>query len=65
MITIEGKQYYTAREFAEQNGVYKNYICRLAREGKLPGKKTDLGWILPVDETDQAWAGRNRKRGRK
>lgn len=66
MIIIEGRQYYTASEFARRNSVYKNYVCRRAREGFFPdAMKTDLGWLLPVKEADEAWAARNKKRGRK
>lgn len=54
--------YYTVPQFSEKHQVTESYVCRLLRQGKLPGKKIGVQWFLGA-EADIVWAERSRKRG--
>lgn len=52
MIELNGISYYTAREFADEVGVTKTYICRLVRNEILPSFNTGHQYLIPVEALD-------------
>ena len=54
-------EYYTVPQFSQKHKVTESYVCRMLRQGKLPGKKVGVQWFL-APEADVVWAERSRRR---
>ena len=50
MIIVDGVRYVTAHDAARAAGITRDYIGKLCRDGKLPGKFISGRWFVPEEQ---------------
>jgi hypothetical protein len=46
---IHGKVHILARDAALKTGLSRDYLARIAREGRVPAQRLSVGWVLDRD----------------